>query len=326
VNGVSVGEATSYTFTNVRAPQTISATFAVRSYTITATAGAHGTITPGGAVEVLNGLDKTFTIWPAAHYHVGTLVVDGSAQTPSTSYTFTAVKANHTISATFASDTRTIEASAGPHGTITQSGSVAVKYGANQTFTITPAPHYHVIQLAVDGFQVTPVTSYLFANVTRNHTISATFAIDTYRITASAWPPGSISPSGVVSVNYWADQQFTITPPVNHHVADVLVDGVSVGAVTSYKFTNVAANHTISASFAIDTNIITASAGAHGTITPAGAVVVNYGMNQAFAITPVAHYRVADVVVDGVSQGALTSYKFSDVKGPHTISATFVPS
>ena len=41
-------------------------------------------------------------------------------------------------------------------------------------------------------------------------------------------------------------------------MADVLVDGVSVGAVTSYTFTNVTANHTIAASFAINTYTITA--------------------------------------------------------------------
>ena len=55
-------------------------------------------------------------------------------------------------------------------------------------------------------------------------------------------------------------------------MADVLVDGVSVGAVTSYTFTNVTANHTIAASFAINTYTITATAGANGTIEPAGAV------------------------------------------------------
>ena len=65
-----------------------------------------------------------------------------------------------------------------------------------------------------------------------------------------------------MAVNYGADQAFTITPDARYHVADVLVDGVSVGAVTSYTFTNVTANHTIAATFAIDTYTITASAGA----------------------------------------------------------------
>jgi hypothetical protein len=54
----------------------------------------------------------------------------------------------------------------------------------------------------------------------------------------------------VTPVNYGATQAYTITPATGYHVADVLVDGVSAGAVTSYNFTNVTANHTISASFA----------------------------------------------------------------------------
>ena len=122
----------------------------------------------------------------------------------------------------------------------------------------------------MDGVSVGAVTTYTFTNVTANHTIAASFAIDTHTITAIAGANGTISPSGAVSVNYGANQTFTITPAANYHVADVLVDGVSVGAVTSYTFTNVTANHTIAASFAIDTHTITASAGANGTISPAG--------------------------------------------------------
>jgi hypothetical protein len=71
-------------------------------------------------------------------------------------------------------------------------------------------------------------------------------------ITASAGSHGSIAPSGSVSVNYGANQTFSITAATGYHVASVLVDGGSVGAVTSYTFTNVTANHTISASFAAD--------------------------------------------------------------------------
>src|SRR5439155_9219015 len=53
-----------------------------------------------------------------------------------------------------------------------------------------------------------------------------------------------------VIVDYGNGQQFKITPDAGYEVADVLVDKVSVGAVTSYEFTSVTANHTISASFA----------------------------------------------------------------------------
>jgi hypothetical protein len=71
----------------------------------------------------------------------------------------------------------------------------------------------------------------------------------TYTISASAGSNGSISPSGSVTVNSGASQSFTITPNGGFQVGDVTVDGVSKGAITSYAFTNVTANHTIATTF-----------------------------------------------------------------------------
>src|SRR5207244_3692573 len=133
--------------------------------------------------------------------------------------------------------------------------------GSNQTFTITPSACYHVADVLVDGASVGTVTSYTFTSVTANHTIAASFAINTFSITASAGANGGISPGGAVSVNCGANQTFTITPNANYHVADVLVDGVSVGAVTSYTFTGVAAGHTIAASLAVTSQPLPASGG-----------------------------------------------------------------
>src|SRR5207245_7805052 len=153
--------------------------------------------------------------------------------------------------------------------------------------------------------------------------IAATFAIDTYTITASAAANGTITPSGSVSVSHGDSQSFTITPNTGYHVADVLVDGGSAGAMTSYTFTNVTASHTIAASFAIDTYTITATAGANGSITPSGAVTLNPGANQTFTIAAAAGYHIADVLVDGVSAGAVASYTFTNVPASHTIAASF---
>jgi hypothetical protein len=72
-----------------------------------------------------------------------------------------------------------------------------------------------------------------------------------WRITATAGAHGSIDPSGDVLVSDGANQTFTITPDAGCWVDDVLVDGNSVGAVTSYTFANVTAHHTIDASFVI---------------------------------------------------------------------------
>lgn len=75
----------------------------------------------------------------------------------------------------------------------------------------------------------------------------------TYTIAASAGPGGSIAPTGVQTVGSGTDPAtFTITPNTGFHIADVLVDGSSLGAVGAYRFTNVSADHTIAASFAAD--------------------------------------------------------------------------
>src|SRR5205085_391526 len=154
-----------------------------------------------------------------------------------------------------------IGANSGPGGSISPNGSSTVDCGTNQAYTITPALCYHVADVLVDGVSVGAVTTYSFTNVTANHTIAA-----------SAGTNGAISPSGATAVNCGDNQSFTITPDPCYVVADVLVDGVSVGAVTSYGFTNVTATHTVAASFTLDTRTITASAGPNGAISPSGAV------------------------------------------------------
>ena len=70
-----------------------------------------------------------------------------------------------------------------------------------------------------------------------------------FTITASAGQGGSISPSGAVTVQKGESQIFTITASEGYEIGDVKVDGVSVGAVSSYTFESVTEAHTIAATF-----------------------------------------------------------------------------
>ena len=85
-------------------------------------------------------------------------------------------------------------------------------------------------------------------------------AVSTYVITAKAGNGGTISPNGSVSVTGGKDQSFAIKANDGYKIEDVLVDGKSVGAVASYKFTKVKAKHTIEARFA-KTEDVTPSTG-----------------------------------------------------------------
>jgi hypothetical protein len=323
VDGVSQGAVGSYVFSGVTGNQTIAAYFSIDRFTLTASASAGGSISPSGVVSVNYGGSQSFNVTPATGYHVDSVVVDGVGQGAVGSYAFSGVTGNHTIAAYFSIDQFTITASASAGGSISPSGAISVNYGGSQLFTVTPATGYHTDSVVVDGTNQGTVGSYAFSGVTANHSIDAHFSIDQFAITTSASAGGSISPSGAISVNYGGSQSFSVTPATGYHVDSVVVDGVSQGAVGSYAFSGVTANHSIDAHFSIDQFAITASASAGGSISPSGIVAVNYGGSQSFSVTPATGYHVDSVVVDGVSQGAVGSYAFSGVTGNHTIAVYF---
>ena len=69
----------------------------------------------------------------------------------------------------------TIKATAGAGGSISPSGSVSVREGRDQTFTITPDKSYAVSNVKIDGKSIGAVKSYTFENVRRTHTIEVIF-------------------------------------------------------------------------------------------------------------------------------------------------------
>jgi hypothetical protein len=322
VDGVSKGALSAWGFLEVTAPHTISVSFAPINYTITASAGTGGSISPAGAVSAPGGSNQYFYITPASGYLVQNVVVDTVSQGAVSSYSFTNVAGPHTISASFVP---TVTATSGSGGGISPSGTTAVPSGS-QSYTMVPNTGYHVKDVLVNGTSVGAVTSYSFTGVTAPQTIAVTFELGpVYTVSASAGPGGSISPAGTVSVTGGTSQYFSITPSAGYSIANLVVDGVSKGALSAWGFLNVTAPHTISVSFA-PSYTITASAGTGGSISPAGVVSAPGGSNQYFYITPATGYRVQNVVVDTVSRGAVSSYSFTNVAGPHTISASFVPT
>ncbi len=154
-------------------------------------------------------------------------------------------------------------------------------------------------------------------------------AVTLYQIAASANGGGAISPEGILNVSEGANQTFIITPQEGYRIKEVLVDGQSQGAVESYTFTDIKENHTISVSFdrkeePITRYQITASAGEGGSISPEGIVSVDKGGSQTFIVTPQPGYSIKEVLVDGQSQGAVTSYTFTNITENHSISVSFV--
>ncbi len=150
-----------------------------------------------------------------------------------------------------------------------------------------------------------------------------------YTIIASAGPGGNIYPSGSQLVVPDFSQSFSIVPNTGYVIQNVETDNdVDHGPIVIYTFSNVVADHSISATFTPITYTISASAGTGGSITPSGSVSVPFDGSQTFTITPASGYVISDVQVDAgtpefVDAGAASSYTFSNVIASHTISATF---
>lgn len=71
---------------------------------------------------------------------------------------------------------------------------------------------------------------------------------------------------------------------------------------------------------------ITSSAGTGGSISPKGRVEVKRGSDKTYTITAQSGYVISDVLVDGKSVGARSSYTFEDIRRSHTIKAVFTKS
>ncbi len=271
--------------------------------------------------------------WPLGAKPLGTMLVTLTNLTEETVYYYRFFASNAVGTAwapaggEFATlGYRTLTATADAGGGIAPAGIIEVAYGSTQTFAIAASTGHVIDDVLVDGASVGAVEAYTFENVTEDHAIHAEFR-SVRVISASAGPGGSIDPSGDVPVLDGADQTFSIVPDEGSFIADVLVDGASVGAVPEYTFVNVTDNHTIEATFSeVQYFVIEAEAGTNGTVEPSGTVMVAEGGSQTFAIGGDPGYRVADVVVDDVSVGAVSEYTFENVTGDHTISASFEPN
>ena len=321
-----------YTVSNVTAPQNIAATFSQISYTITASAGNGGTITPAGDVSVNCGEGQTFTIAATEGYMISAVLVDGQNVGSMSSYTFSNVTATHTISVTFeeipAGQIVVVVNADTESGSVTPTGTQTITEGDDFTFTVTPDDCHTIGTVTVNG---TPITldannSYTIESVTSEQTINIVFDQIMYAVSANAGNGGTVVLNGGAEVGCGENKTFTVTPDNCYSIATVSVNGqeVTLDANNSYIIENVTADQTINATFSQISYTIAASAGNGGTITPAGNVDVECGGSKTFAIAADEGYEIENVIVDGQSQGAIASYIFENVtENGHSIEATF---
>lgn len=327
VNGVSylnndAFDGTTLTIEDVQSDMTVQAYFQIMKYTVTTEAAEGGVITETALYNC--GTDVVIAITPDACYNIDSVVVDGVDQGEVTEVTFDAIDADHTVNAYFSMKTYVITASVNDEeaGTITETDTF--NCGEAPTYEITANEGYHIVSVEVDGQDQGAIESYTFASLHEDHTIVANFEINTYTLTVNANTGVEIDPvAGDTTVEYGASVTYTFTVDSCYEIADVMLDGESIGAVETYTFSDVDADHVLMVSTTVKTYTITATTNEGGSITPAGETSVTCNGTQGYNITAAAGYYVEDVLVDGSSVGVVNNYVFSGVTEDHTIEVVF---
>lgn len=276
-------------------------------YSITASAGANGAISPSGSVAVTAGANRTFSITANSGYQVSAVTVDGTSVGAVASYTFSNVQANHTISATFAASTSTT--------TAVNDNALGITYTGTWTYSSNRS------------------TGDYQSDVHYTKTNGDSFS-DTFTGTGIDYVTETNSDEGQVGIYIDGVLQTTISCTSTTRAVQQVVYSVAGLTPGTHTFKAVKVSGTymlldeliVHQSTSTTTYTITASAGANGAVSPSGTVTVNQGANQAFTLTPNAGYAVSAVTVDGSSVGAVTTYTFSNVQANHTLTATFAAS
>jgi len=253
---------------NVTTDISVTANFAPDTFTLTYTAGTGGSVT-GTTTQTVNYGDDGTPVTAVANpgYHF----VDWSDGVQTATRTDTNVAADLTVTANFAPDTFTLSYSFGTGGSLTGTTTQTVSYGDSGTpVTAVPDDGYHFVNWS-DGSTANPRTD---TNITADLTVTAYFAINTYTLTYSNGSGGYLTGDVSQTVSYGGTgTPVTAVPDTGYHFTD-WSDGVLTATRTD---TNVTADLSVTAYFAINTYTLSYTAGGNGTISGATPQTVDYG-------------------------------------------------
>ena len=306
------------------------------SYTITANAGAGGTVNPGSYTLVPQNGTVIFDFTPSTGFRIasvtgvaaGCRVISAPLSGNVVRYTISQITANCSLSATF-TNLYTVTFAADVGGTVSPSGDQRVVFGSTPTITVTPNRGFRLVNVTGcgvvfnGGAAITGPTTWNTAAIATDCTVTAFFtALPTFTVTAAAGAGGSISPQSV-AVPQGLTTQFTVSPASGFQIASVTgCSGTRSGS--TYTTRPITAACAVTATFSVaplPTFVVSAVAGSGGSISPA-TTNVTQGGSASFTVSPNSGFAIASVSGCG---GSLSGNIFNTaaISAACTVSATF---
>ena len=293
---------------------TVSASFSLRSYTVTASAGVGGGIGPSN-VAVDHGATGTFTVTTEAGYSIESVSGCGGSLEGNT-YTTGVITGACTVEASFLLNAYTVSATAGAGGNISPASQM-VEHWATATFSVTPEAGYGIGQLTGCGGSLDG-TIYTTGPITGACTVSATFALNQYTLSYAAGPNGLLEGETVQTVSHGTSGTAVTAVPDTGYSFVEWSDAFTANPRTD---SNVSGDLSVSASFTLISYNVTATAGDGGSIDPVSQAI-DHSNTATFTVMPESGYRIATLSGCGGSLDGNT-YTTGSITEACTVEASF---
>lgn len=311
--------------TNVTAAHNYMANFAINTYAVSFSPGANGTLT-GITSQMVNygGTASVVTANPAPNYHFVNWT--GSLKSTVNPLTIAAVTSALNVTANFAIDTFAVKFTSAGNGSISGIANQTVNYGASSaTVTAVPATGYHFVNWTEGGTEVSTNITLGVDNVAALHTYTANFGINSYALKYTAGANGSLTGTTTQAINYGGSATtVTAVPATNYHFVNWSEGAMIVGANALLTVYNVAADHSYTANFAIDSYSVTFKSLGNGTLTGTTSQTVNVGANATtVTAVPATGYHFVNWTESGTVVGTSTALDVANITAAHVYTANF---
>ena len=284
-----------------------------------------GAIAGGGAVRA--GGSCTVSASPNNNYVFKGWYEGGNIISNSGSFTVSNIVGDRTLVAKFERNACYIRTNVNDTngGTVTGSGSVA--YGGKYTITAKANSGYSFAGFVENNKTISTASSIELNNITSDRTITAVFNREKCNVNITVNPQDTGKVEGAGKYNKNSKVEVKARAYDGYEFAGWSINGQVVSKDEKYTIDKIKNDVNIVANFmkknATTYKLTSGIANAGGSIVPSGDLVVAEGSSVTYNIMPQADYNITAVMVDGKNIGAASSYTFNNIRGGHTITASF---
>lgn len=210
-------------------------------------------------------------------------------------------------------------------GTVTESRTVG--YGESITLEAVAKEGYRFDGWAENGVIISTDSKVQINNITESRSFTAMFSQSKCKLSLACSPADMGGVSGQGIYDRGSSVKVTAHPAQGCRFAGWTENGSIVSTKSEYFVENLLRDRYLVALFEKEQNrtytLHASVSSPDGTIIPGGKSVVPEGSGILYTIVPASGYYIDDVYVDGKSVGAVSSYRFTDVKAEHTVSVNF---